>query len=424
MAASLLVAPLHAQAPPLDAKTGGVLVGDMTLDQIYLTRDLNGDGDADDAGEAWVYFDETNASGIPTPCGSVFAIFQSVTGYVFFSDGSTDTVYRLRDWNGDGDALDEGEANVWFSGGDNFYGFLLLTPNGIYQDSSGATYILNAGTLSTPCDAIYRTEDLNGDGDANDENEATLWMDIENLMVDSSAFSLTFMDDVAYFADLVGNYTDTVFRAADADANGSIDATEFNVFVDEDSPFGVQVGTTIVNDGVHFYISESLTTVDPQNVTRLTDLNASGDIDDASEVFIAWDENCTPPGYLMGSSYGMAIGPGGELMVGSAGTDDKDNMFRLVDLNGDGDFLDDGETILWAKGNDAGVFIENPRSMEYILPSCVGDIDGDGKTGQSDLGILLSNWGCGGGCPGDLDGDGTVGQSDLGILLSDWGCGT
>ena len=25
-------------------------------------------------------------------------------------------------------------------------------------------------------------------------------------------------------------------------------------------------------------------------------------------------------------------------------------------------------------------------------------------------------------CAGDLDGDGVTGQSDLGILLSDWGC--
>jgi len=59
-----------------------------------------------------------------------------------------------------------------------------------------------------------------------------------------------------------------------------------------------------------------------------------------------------------------------------------------------------------------------------ILPEpCIGDLDGDGSTGQSDLGILLGDWGCeGSDCVGDLDGDGTTGQADLGILLSDWGC--
>ena len=36
---------------------------------------------------------------------------------------------------------------------------------------------------------------------------------------------------------------------------------------------------------------------------------------------------------------------------------------------------------------------------------CVGDLDGDGETGQPDLGILLGDWGCDtGDCVGDLDG--------------------
>jgi hypothetical protein len=57
--------------------------------------------------------------------------------------------------------------------------------------------------------------------------------------------------------------------------------------------------------------------------------------------------------------------------------------------------------------------------------TCPGDLDDDGDTDQSDLGILLADWGCTGGeCAGDLDGDGDTDQSDLGILLADWGCGT
>jgi len=58
---------------------------------------------------------------------------------------------------------------------------------------------------------------------------------------------------------------------------------------------------------------------------------------------------------------------------------------------------------------------------------CPGDLDGDGDTDQSDLGILLADWGCDdpvNGCAGDLDGDDDTDQADLGILLADWGCGT
>jgi hypothetical protein len=63
-----------------------------------------------------------------------------------------------------------------------------------------------------------------------------------------------------------------------------------------------------------------------------------------------------------------------------------------------------------------------------VLQPCVGDIDGDGDTDHSDLGVLLSAWGSQPGEPNwnpnaDLDGDGQVGHSDLGILLADWGCG-
>jgi len=63
-----------------------------------------------------------------------------------------------------------------------------------------------------------------------------------------------------------------------------------------------------------------------------------------------------------------------------------------------------------------------------LIPSeCPGDLDGDGDTDQSDLGILLADWGCDdpvNGCAGDLDGDDKTDQVDLGILLADWGCGT
>ncbi len=54
----------------------------------------------------------------------------------------------------------------------------------------------------------------------------------------------------------------------------------------------------------------------------------------------------------------------------------------------------------------------------------LGDIDGDGSVGVSDLLILLASWGpcpdCDN-CPADLDGNCTVGVPDLLILLANWG---
>ena len=150
----------------------GVLVGDQRLDQVLLLQDIDGDGNATDSGEATVFFDETNASGLALPTNNVFTVHQASDKSVYVGDGTADAVYKLNDKNDDGDAQDEGEAQVWFSD-DNAAGFSTVTPNGIYEGPDGAIYITNAGTRSAPQDAIYRTVDLNGDGDANDAGEAT-----------------------------------------------------------------------------------------------------------------------------------------------------------------------------------------------------------------------------------------------------------
>jgi hypothetical protein len=59
-----------------------------------------------------------------------------------------------------------------------------------------------------------------------------------------------------------------------------------------------------------------------------------------------------------------------------------------------------------------------------IAAACQGDINGDGHTDQSDLGVLLAAFGqpVPPGTNGDLNSDGIVNQSDLGILLSAFGC--
>ena len=50
----------------------------------------------------------------------------------------------------------------------------------------------------------------------------------------------------------------------------------------------------------------------------------------------------------------------------------------------------------------------------------MGDVDGDGGVGFSDLLVILNDWGAAGG-PGDLDGDGNVGFSDVLVILNGWG---
>jgi hypothetical protein len=51
----------------------------------------------------------------------------------------------------------------------------------------------------------------------------------------------------------------------------------------------------------------------------------------------------------------------------------------------------------------------------------LGDFDGDGSVGTSDLLSLLAAWGPCPGCPQDLDGNGVVSTQDLLLLLTAWG---
>ncbi|MEE8155106.1 MAG: hypothetical protein V3T53_09170, partial [Phycisphaerales bacterium] len=75
---------------------------------------------------------------------------------------------------------------------------------------------------------------------------------------------------------------------------------------------------------------------------------------------------------------------------------------------------EDGILIVCGIGSDV-------RAYQTTL---LGDLDGDGSVGASDLLILLVSWGrcpdCND-CVADLNGDCSVGAADLLILLANWG---
>ncbi|HZW11302.1 MAG TPA: GC-type dockerin domain-anchored protein [Phycisphaerales bacterium] len=420
--ATLAAAAGMAAAQPVEpgGRTGGLLAGDQTLDAVLLTRDLDGDGDAGDAGEAWTWADATNASGMGT--GDVFSIFQSATGWVYFSDGSTDAVYRARDTSGDGDANDAGEGAVWFSGAGNAPGYTLATPNGLWEPAPGVVFVLNAGAGDLPEDAIYRTEDLNADGDAEDAGEAALWMDLLGLIEGSSAFDVAFIGETAYFADLRGGDVDAIIRAADSDGSGTVESGEWSVFIDADNPWGAPIGFAVETDGRSVYVADNLSG-NAQTVYRLTDLDASGAIDSAAEAVLVWDESRLPDGRELGSVFTLALGTPGVLALGSSGGDDEDAVYVLTDGDGDGLFLGAGETAMWLGGAASGGPASRVRSLEYATgAACAPDFNGDGLVDTRDVIAFLNAWSAGD-QSADFNGDGVIDTRDVIAFLNAWTAG-
>lgn len=335
--------------------SGAIFLADQTLDTLYLTQDLSGDGDANDPLEVSVYFDGTNASGLSDPTSNIFTVLQGERA-VYYGDGGTYSVYRLIDYNRDGDALDIQEANVWFDAS-NSASLPLLTPNGLAQDSTGAIYIVEADTVGTPNgDFVYRTEDLNGDGDANDVGEASVWLDLKELNPNSSPFEITFIDDVAYIIDSVGGDPNVIYRAEDLDSSGSIEANEVSILVDETQ---APIDFGLDSDRKSLFTVELIDFAEPQSVFKIED----GATTTTTEV---WNSTALPEGYALGAAFSIAADADGELAITSNGGDaNEDNVFRLLDLNEDGDYFDAGETIPYLSGLLTSTVPERARVVEY-----------------------------------------------------------
>ena len=358
--------------------TNGILVGDQRKDQLLFLQDLDGAGTASGAGETTVFFDETNASGLETPTNSVFTVHQAEDKSVYIGDGTSDTVYRLKDRNNDGDAQDAGEAEVWFSA-ENAGGLSTVTPNGIAEGADGAIYISNAGTSSAPQDAIYRTVDLNGDGDANDAGEATVWLDVQTIIDTAVPFDLSFDGNVAYLNDLTGFATDVIYRIEDLNGDGTIQTGEVTNFISDDMNFGapVDISSAVAIDGSLYTLTWFPDNDEILKIYRLNDLDGSGQIDSVFEAVEVWNANFMPDGIPAEIGFSLATDEDGGLILTANSFSGDANVVILTNLNGDGDFFDAGETAIFGSDQYDGQLVR-PRAVEayegeaQIVASTVG----------------------------------------------------
>ena len=235
------------------------------------------------------------------------------------SDRSPGIVWRLEDTNGDGDALDIGERTLWAEG---FADVVEMETLG------SAVYAVEDG-LPAGMDKVYRLEDLNNDGDALDIGEMIIWAD-----------GLTSPRGIAidvqgnwYVADLAD---DNVLKLVDLNDDGDVlDVGEKKLYAE-----GIDQATSLLwLDGlllVTAFIGDA--------VYGLTDLNGDGDALDVGENVVVTPTINEPLGLL-------ADGSGGFFFSSRAG----DTVYHAQDDNGDGDYLDVAEVLSYADSVYGGI---------------------------------------------------------------------
>ncbi len=234
-----------------------------------LTRleDLNGDGDAEDAGESVTVLTPASGVTIPTLSGVPWSpsvddiehlrwIGGSDPGGWFVTYEHDDSVfYGFRDTDGDGAVLTPGETILWLNAtgvatdaagvpldanpdfgpvlpllqywntaGTSIYG--AWTSNLEVDETTGDAYfatVASAGTLNLNSQDIsglvFRARDLNGDDDVNDAGEVTLFYDGAGAAYIQKTLDLAWWGGSLYLLD-VGTSDMVIHRFTDIDGNG------------------------------------------------------------------------------------------------------------------------------------------------------------------------------------------------------------
>ncbi len=296
---------------------GGLLIADQTNDQVLLADDLNGDGDFDDTDEVRVVAN----LGVTNP--------QEVTstprGEVFLGENTNDAVLRLVDLDGDGDCDDAGEQKVFFDNTQlGLTGATLVTPASVTIDADGSLLLGNSGAGTGSVDFIVRLRDRNGDGDALDAGEATM---VDATNYGGAMYGLA-VDPYGVVWHVVSGGGAGLYRLEDMDSDGRTDDTGEHVLVATvTAPFDMTFTRGYAP------IAWTLSAASNPRGTRFSTAGAATAF-------------ATSP--AVGNGATISRMADGSWLTSSIGSD---QVFRLRDLNGDGDVDDAGEvTTAYANG--------------------------------------------------------------------------
>lgn len=193
------------------------------LDAILRLEDHNGDGDANDSGEAVVYY--SPAPGQVPGFSSLSAVKQGQDGLVYALQNGTGVVhgiYRLSDLDGSGAIDQPGEAVLYFQPlpGPGTSSLVALD-----QDNNEYWYVLDEANGE-----VLRARDFSGNGLIDPLGETTTFM---VLQAGASHLDLAVTGSGHFY---IGNDSathQTITRAIDFDGSGTVQAGESNAAYDD-----------------------------------------------------------------------------------------------------------------------------------------------------------------------------------------------
>jgi len=295
---------------------------------ILILEDTNQDGDVFDANEMRIFATLTNPAPLPLP--AINDLIMLPNGNLLASDPVAGVIFRISDLNGDGDALDNNEALSIANS--------LTQPNGLTRLPDGRV-IVSQALAATPARVL---EDRNQDGDYFD-----------------------FAENISYV---------------------------------ENQPTGLSIVTVDSRKQRHLRPGQS-------DVVTYHDVNADGDALDTNET-LTYASSLDQPAR-------MARAAATDTLYVFLNNNSRE-LISLRDLNADGDALDVNEQVVVATGvgdvND--IFVNEP------ITTCTnGDADGSGTITITDLSvfsrILVGAPAPTPVCPLDMNADGNVDGRDI-----------
>ena len=223
--ATCLAVPAFAQTPWWPRPD--LFVNDSSNDRVTRLSDLDGDGLYLGALESTIFYDDTIGG---LPLSNNIGIVQSRAGVVYVCDSSSDVVLGLEDSDGDGTAHTPGEAWIFYDPASS--ATLLPMPAAANMDwNDGVLWVAVAQSGSSGRDTILRLEDLNGDGDAQDAAESREFYVIHDVSLGGGNNASNPMDvhvgldgKVYYLeAGSTGLFAKGVYRLDDLNQNGTIE---------------------------------------------------------------------------------------------------------------------------------------------------------------------------------------------------------